>query len=41
MSDVAAALGDVTALGESGAPVRLGTLWAARPVVLVFVRHFG
>lgn len=22
-------------------PVRLGDLWAERPVVLVFVRHFG
>jgi hypothetical protein len=24
-----------------GTPVRLGTLWRIRPVVLVFVRHFG
>ena len=22
-------------------PVRLGTLWARQPVVLVFIRHFG
>jgi hypothetical protein len=24
-----------------GQPVRLGTLWADRPAVLVWVRHFG
>jgi hypothetical protein len=24
-----------------GEPVRLGTLWQERPVVLVFIRHFG
>lgn len=24
-----------------GAPVRLGSLWQERPVVLVFIRHFG
>jgi len=24
-----------------GASVRLGDLWAERPVVLVFIRHFG
>lgn len=22
-------------------PVRLGALWAQRPVVLAFIRHFG
>jgi hypothetical protein len=26
---------------EQGHPVRLGTLWSSRPVVLAFVRHFG
>lgn len=25
----------------SGEPRRLGELWAERPVVLAFVRHFG
>jgi cytochrome oxidase Cu insertion factor (SCO1/SenC/PrrC family) len=25
----------------SGEPVRLETLWKERPVVLVFIRHFG
>ena len=24
-----------------GKPVRLGSLWEERPVVLVFIRHFG
>lgn len=24
-----------------GVPVRLGDLWKERPVVLVFIRHFG
>jgi hypothetical protein len=38
---------DVTALSaltledSTGAPRRLGEYWAARPVVLVFLRHFG
>jgi hypothetical protein len=26
---------------EQGATVRLSSLWAERPVVLVWVRHFG
>ena len=25
----------------TGARVRLGSLWRDRPVVLIFVRHFG
>jgi hypothetical protein len=25
----------------TGAPRRLGAYWAERPVVLVFLRHFG
>jgi len=24
-----------------GTPLRLGSLWATQPVVLVFIRHFG
>lgn len=27
--------------GADGASHRLGDLWADRPVVLVFLRHFG
>lgn len=34
-----AAAAEVEAL--DGTRVRLGTLWRARPVVLVFLRHFG
>lgn len=26
---------------HAGQPVRLGSLWTERPVVLVFLRHFG
>lgn len=26
---------------SDGKPQRLGSLWATRPVVLVFIRHFG
>jgi hypothetical protein len=38
---LAAALGQVAVLDETGARVRLGDLWAGRPVVLALVRHFG
>jgi hypothetical protein len=34
-------LADATVDDESGGKVRLGDLWADRPVVLAFVRHFG
>jgi hypothetical protein len=26
---------------SQGLPLRLGSLWATRPIVLVFIRHFG
>jgi hypothetical protein len=26
---------------STGAPRRLGDFWAERPVILVFLRHFG
>lgn len=38
---LAAALGQLTVLDEAGTAVPLGGFWAARPVVLAFVRHFG
>jgi hypothetical protein len=38
---LAAALAQLTVLDESGAAVPLKGLWAERPVVLAFVRHFG
>jgi len=34
-------LAKLTVLDEQGKPVELGTFWAARPAVLVFLRHFG
>ncbi len=34
-------LANMTVLDEHGAVVRLGTIWADKPAVLVFVRHFG
>jgi len=36
-----AALSEITLLDVDGSPHRLGDLWATRPVVLVFLRHFG
>lgn len=38
---VATELRELTALAPDGTSVRLGDLWAERPVVLAFVRHFG
>jgi hypothetical protein len=35
------ALADATVLDPDGAPRPLRTLWAERPAVLVFLRHFG
>jgi hypothetical protein len=34
-------LADLTLLDADERPVRLGALWADRPVVLVWIRHFG
>jgi hypothetical protein len=31
----------IEALDPEGRPVRLGEFWQERPVVLVFIRHFG
>ena len=41
MDDVARALGAVQVLDEEGESFAVGALWAERPVVLLFVRHFG
>jgi len=35
------ALGSLTLPGVDGAVHRLGDLWRDRPIVLVFLRHFG
>jgi hypothetical protein len=37
----AARLGGIELADWQGRPLRLGSLWAERPVVLVFIRHFG
>jgi hypothetical protein len=37
----ATALGNLTLPGVDGADHRLGDLWRERPIVLVFLRHFG
>jgi len=37
----AQALGALTLPDAEGRSHRLGDLWADRPVVLVFLRHFG
>jgi hypothetical protein len=37
----AAELSRVTLVDATGASRRLGDYWAERPVVLVFLRHFG
>jgi hypothetical protein len=37
----AGAIADVVLQDAGGADVRLGDLWAERPAVLVFLRHYG
>jgi hypothetical protein len=34
-------LAALTVLDEQGGAIVLGTLWAERPAVIVFIRHFG
>ena len=34
-------LSDIELSDWQGTPVRLGSLWADQPIVLVFIRHFG
>jgi hypothetical protein len=38
---LAAALGHLAVLDQTGSPVPLGSFWVKRAVVLAFVRHFG
>jgi hypothetical protein len=35
------ALSNIELVDLSGAPRRLGSFWAERPIVVVFLRHFG
>ena len=39
--EAAPELGLIEVLDPEGNGVRLGTIWETKPVVLVFVRHFG
>lgn len=39
--DFNAAAPDLTVLDTAGQPVQLSSLWAARPLLLAFTRHFG
>jgi hypothetical protein len=41
MHATVAALAPLEVVDEDGRVRRLGELWAERPVVLLFVRHFG
>jgi len=36
-----AALSETSLIDDAGSPHRLGDLWHDRPIVLVFLRHFG
>lgn len=36
-----AALGQLVLHDAEDRPVRVGTLWEAKPAALVFLRHFG
>ncbi len=38
---LSAALAPIVLPDSDGRPVRLGSLWEARPAVVVFLRHYG
>ncbi len=38
---LSSALASLTLPDTEDRPVRLGSLWAERPAVLVFLRHYG
>ena len=38
---VASRLSDIELNDWQGVPKRLGAFWQGRPIVLVFIRHFG
>lgn len=39
--DYSSKLADITLPDVDGRPVRLGSLWADSPAVVVFLRHYG
>jgi hypothetical protein len=38
---LSASLAPIVLPDTTGAPLRLGDLWAGRPAVVVFLRHYG
>jgi len=32
---------DIQVVNADGEPIRLASIWATKPVVLTFLRHFG
>ena len=38
---VAAALADISLPDTDGETIRLGSLWAEGPAIIVFLRHYG
>jgi hypothetical protein len=40
-SNTARKLGGIELQASTGENVRLGAFWESRPVILVFIRHFG
>lgn len=38
---LSAALAPIVLPDADGRPIRLGSLWEARPAVVVFLRHYG
>ncbi len=38
---ISSQLAEITLPDADGNPVRLGSLWATRPAVVVFLRHYG
>lgn len=41
MKDYASLLGDIELVDADEHPVTIGSAWAERPALLVFIRHFG
>ena len=41
MTRLARNLAGIELQASTGETVRLGSLWERRPIVLVFIRHFG
>ncbi|MGD9932506.1 MAG: hypothetical protein AB7T37_02215 [Dehalococcoidia bacterium] len=40
-NDMVSRLGNAMVLDTEGQPVRLGSRWEEKPIVLAMIRHFG